>query len=1084
MQSITCDGNAAAARAAYAFSEVAAIYPITPSTPMAELCDAWSSEGKKNLLGGSVRVAEMQSEAGVAGAVHGSLSAGALTTTFTASQGLLLMLPDMCRMSGELQPAVFHVAARSLAYHALSIFGDHSDVMAARFTGFAMLCSDSVQMAADLAAVAHMAALESSVPMMHFFDGFRTSHEIQRITAMDEDEMKTLLPVQAIDHFRCRAMDPRRPHQQGTAQNPDLYFQGREAANRFYQAAPGIVQRCMDRVAEMTGRQYHLFDYEGAADARDVIVIMGSGGDAAGETADDLNCRGGKTGVLHVRLYRPFDAQAMVEALPRTVRRIAVLDRVKESGSVGEPLYLDVVSALKQRGMNDVTVVGGRYGLGSKEFAPCHAKAVFDMLAQCPRHNFTVGIEDDVTGLSLPVDSGFAIEKASCCLFFGLGSDGTVGANKNAIRIIGEGADMHAQAYFAYDSKKSGGLTVSHLRFGREEIRAPWQISRADFVGCHNPAFVHTVDCVQPLREGGTFLLNWSEEADKLPAAIKRQLARKKARLVLVDAGKLAHEAGLGRRINTVMSAAFFRLTGLVPWEKALPLLEEAIRKTYISKGQNVVDMNLAVLHRTAEALREVPIPAKWADLPEAEAAQDESYLGQFIAPVLRQQGDSLPVSFVNPRGHVPTGTSRYEKRGVAAHVSRWILEKCIQCGRCAMACPHQCIRAFYPEEGSWLPEGFQVKKATGKEFAGRSFRIQVSPLDCTGCGNCVDACPVSGKALEMRPMTEMRDQQALWEHAVTLPAPQAEAESVKTLQAVQPLFEFSGACAGCGETPYIGLLTRLFGERMLIANATGCSSIYGGSAPTCPYTVNADGCGPAWGNSLFEDNAEFGFGMRLALDQLPDAPENRSVWCIGGDGWAYDIGFGGLDHVLASGANVNMLVLDTEVYSNTGGQASKATPAGAAARFASGGKQHAKKDLGRMAMTYPDVYVAQVSMGADPKQLIAALQEADAWNGPSLVIAYCPCIAHGIDMSRTQSIMKDAVDCGAWPLYRRHPERPIDLDRVHMPEESAFRDFLMSQGRFRQLMQRDPEHAGRLTRLCHLDAVHRVQALQQMKTE
>ncbi|MBQ8201837.1 MAG: pyruvate:ferredoxin (flavodoxin) oxidoreductase [Clostridia bacterium] len=1141
MKTITCDGNTAAARVAYAFSDAAAIYPITPSSPMAESCDEWAAQGRKNLFGQTVRVVELQSEAGAAGTLHGSLSAGALTTTFTASQGLLLMLPNMCKLSGELLPAVFHVSARALSYHALSIFGDHSDVMAARTTGFAMLCSNSVQAAADMAAVAHMAALRSSVPFLHFFDGFRTSHEIQRITVMEDDELRTLCPMQAIDHFRARALNPEHPHQQGTAQNPDVYFQGREAQNRFYRDVPAIVSDCMAEVAKITGRVYHLFDYEGAPDAERVIVMMGSGGETAAATSARLNEQGEKTGVVHVRLYRPFDARAFVEALPRSVRRIAVLDRTKESGSLGEPLYLDVIAALKEMGNADISVVGGRYGLGSKEFAPMHAKAVFDMLTEEPRHGFTVGIEDDVTGLSLPEQPYFKAEAPGTvrCKFYGLGSDGTVGANKNAIKMIAGATEQHVQAYFSYDSKKSGGLTVSHLRFGPEEIRSPYLIHRADFVACHNPAFVHTVHMADSLREGGTFLLNcpWRPEEleQRLPAVMRRMLALRRARLFIIDATAIAAKVGMGRRINTVMQAAFFRLSGVIGYEQAESLMKSFVRKTYGRKGDAVVAQNISAIEMAADGIQEAEVPAAWLDaelLPEEGAS---GYEEQFIRPILQQEGDALPVSMLNPRGHVPTGTSKYEKRGVATQIPRWIIEKCIQCGQCALVCPHACIRPFYPEEGASLPDGFQTKKATGKEFAGRQYRVQISPLDCTGCGNCVEACPVKGKALEFCPAEEMASQQPLWEAAMALPEMEGvNALTVKGSQALRPLFEFSGACAGCGETPYIKLITQLFGDRMLIANATGCSSIYGGSAPTCPYSVNSRGQGPAWGSSLFEDNAEFGFGMQLAmrtrraqladsvrelmadldeqgrsfaqrwLDTMEDGAASRqagealqaylrgmeddrarqilysqdmltkkSVWLIGGDGWAYDIGYGGLDHVLAAGEDVNVLVLDTEVYSNTGGQASKATPAGAVARFAAAGKESCKKDLGAMAMTYGHVYVAQVSMGANPTQLLKALHEAEAYRGPSLIIAYAPCINHGMDMSQTQTAMKQAVNCGYWPLYRFHPERGyVEMDS-NEPTES-FRTFLMGQGRFAALERQDPVRAERLLAICEQDAQER----------
>ena len=1148
MKTITCDGNTAAARVAYAFSDIAAIYPITPSTPMAESADEWSAQGRQNLFGQTVRVVEMQSEAGAAGTLHGSLSAGALTTTFTASQGLLLMIPNMCKLSGELLPAVFHVSARSLAYHALSIFGDHSDVMATRSTGFAMLCSASAQEAADLAAVAHMAAIRSSVPFMHFFDGFRTSHEIQKITVMEDAELAKLCPFEAIDHFRARAMNPEHPHQQGTAQNPDIYFQGREAQNRFYRDVPGIVADCLQQVAQVTGRTYHLFDYAGAADAEQVIVIMGSGGETARETAARLNETGRKVGVLQVRLYRPFDARAFVQALPRSVRRVAVLDRTKESGALGEPLYLDVVAALKEMGAGDVMVVGGRYGLGSKEFTPAHAKAVFDMLRDEPRHHFTVGIEDDVTGLSLPSQAYFAAEAPGtvCCKFYGLGSDGTVGANKNAIKIIAEATDSHVQAYFSYDSKKSGGLTVSHLRFGPEPIRSPYLIDRADFVACHNPAFVNTVDMAGSLRDGGVFLLNcpWTEETldAHLPPQMKRLLAQRRARLFLIDADAIAQQAGMGRRINTVMQAAFFRLSGVMDYSRAEPLMKEFVRKTYGKKGEEVVRKNLEAIDLAVGALREAQVPQAWLDAREEETQPDHSYVAQFIRPILHQEGDRLPVSMLNPRGHVPTGTSKYEKRGVATQIPAWIPEKCIQCGQCSLVCPHACIRPFYPGAEDEMPEGFVTIKATGREFAGRSYRVQVSPLDCTGCGNCVETCPVKGKALELRPAAEMRPQQALWDAAIALMEVEGvNAATVKGSQALRPLFEFSGACAGCGETPYIKLITQLFGDRMLIANATGCSSIYGGSAPTCPYSVNQRGQGPAWGNSLFEDNAEFGLGMHLAINQrrarladtvrslMADLDEpgaalcrdwlehmddgeasrragealqsycrgmedvrarevlrsqdiltKKSVWMIGGDGWAYDIGYGGLDHVLASGEDVNILVLDTEVYSNTGGQASKATPTGAVARFAAAGKEQRKKDLGLMAITYGHVYVAQVSMGASHTQLLKAVHEAEKHRGPSLIIAYAPCISHGVDMRHTQQEMKRAVTSGYWTLYRYDPATACVT--VDSPEpDGSFREFLLEQGRFAMLMRQSPERAEALMAGCEQDALVRRQRLERL---
>ncbi len=1154
MKWFTCDGNTAAATIAYAFSDVSAIYPITPSSPMAELCDEAASQGRKNLFGQTVRVAEMQSEAGAAGAVHGSLAAGALTTTFTASQGLLLMLPTMAKISGELLPGVFHVSARALAYHALSIFGDHSDVMAARPYGFAMLASDSVQMAADMAAVAHVAAIKSSVPFLHFFDGFRTSHEIQKIKIMEDSELATICPFEEVEAFRARSLNPEHPHQTGTAQNPDVYFQGREASNKYYNAVPEIVQATMDKVAAITGRQYHLFDYEGAPDAERVIVVMGSGGDTCSEAIAKLNAMGEKVGVVHVRLYRPWKAEALIAALPKTVKTIAVLDRTKESGSQGEPLYQDVAATVQQAGLN-ITVVGGRFGLGSKEFAPVHVKAVFDMLAEAPRHNFTVGIDDDVTHLSLPIKGEFnaAPEGAICCKFYGLGSDGTVGANKNSIKIIGDHTDLYAQAYFSYDSKKSGGLTVSHLRFGKKPIQSPYLIDAADFIACHNPAYVTMYDMVSSLKDGGVFLLNcpWTaEELDKhLPVQMKKLLAKKNAKLYIIDAIDLAAKVKMGKRINTIMQAAFFKLADVIPYEQADEYMKAYAKKTYGKKGDAVVQANYAAIDIAVSGLNKVEVPADWANAVEETAAHTygNAYVDEFAMPVLRQEGDKLPVSKVDASGTVPTATTQYEKRGIAVSVPKWDIAKCIQCGMCVMSCPHACIRAFYPEEGAELPQGFEVKKATGKEFAGRNYRIQVSPMDCTGCGVCANVCIAKDKALFMTPLEEMADEQKLFDFAMTLPEVDVAPTTVKAVQAKRPLFEFSGACAGCGETPYLGLLTRLFGDRMIIANATGCSSIYGGSAPTCPYAVNQAGHGPAWANSLFENNAEFGYGMNLAVEKRREAlglavkalaasadeataekcnawlaaaadaegsraagealkahiegmdDENakiilantdlltkKSVWIIGGDGWSYDIGFGGLDHVLASGEDVNVLVLDTEVYSNTGGQSSKATPIGATAKFAAAGKETGKKDLGRIAMTYGNVYVAYVSMGADQAQVLKAMKEAEAYPGPSLIVAYAPCINHGINMQNSQKAMKDAVACGYWWLYRYNPaaETKLVIDKINEPDEEAFRKFVYDQVRYSALVRANPERAEALLKACTADVIARQSALRQLAAE
>ena len=1156
---MTVDGNTAVSHVAYAFSDVAAIYPITPSSPMAEVADEWSAQKRENIFGQTVKIAEMQSEAGAAGAVHGSLAAGALTTTFTASQGLLLMIPNMYKIAGELTPAVFHVSARALAYHALSIFGDHSDVMACRQTGFAMLASNSVQEACDMALVAHLATLKSSVPFLHFFDGFRTSHEIQKIDAPTYDEIKTVVPWEKIDEFRARALNPEHPHQAGTAQNPDIYFQGREAGNKFYLAVPEIVEECMKQVGELTGRHYNLFDYVGAPDADKVIIAMGSGCDVADEAVTKLVSMGEKVGVIKCHLYRPFSVKHFIAAIPATCKKIAVLDRTKESGSLGEPLYLDVCAALAEAGRSDIKVVGGRYGLGSKEFTPTHVKAVFANLDGEMKNHFTVGIVDDVTGTSLPVGELFnaAPEGAISCKFYGLGSDGTVGANKNSIKIIGDHTDMYAQAYFAYDSKKSGGLTVSHLRFGKTPIKSPYQIDAADFVACHNPAYVTMYDMVSSLKDGGVFLLNCQWKADELdahlPASMKQLLAKKHARFYIIDAIDLAAKVGMGNRINTIMQAAFFKLADVIPYEKADEYMKAYAKKTYGKKGDAVVQKNWDAIDIAISGLNEVKVPAEWANATTgAVAAKVEGtteYFDTFVKPILAQEGDKLPVSALDPRGMVPTGTTKYEKRGIAVKVPEWIPENCIQCGNCSLVCPHACIRPIYVAEGTEVPEGYVTKKATGKEFAGMLYRMQVSPLDCTGCGNCVEVCPAKTKALAMQPLDTQRKEEANWEFAMKQPEVTdkiTNKATVKNSQALKPLFEFSGACAGCGETPYVKLVTQLFGDRMIVANATGCSSIYGGSAPTCPYTVNNEGHGPAWANSLFEDNAEFGFGMNLAVNQRrakladtvrkliavewADAPikeagqewldnmddaegskaagkkladackaavtegcdcdacklarevmagadllTKKSIWIFGGDGWAYDIGYGGVDHVLAQNQDVNILVLDTEVYSNTGGQASKSTPTGSVAKFAAAGKRTKKKDLGMMAMSYGYVYVATVAMGANPAQLIKAMTEAEAYHGPSLIIAYAPCINHGINMGLAQAEIRKAVDCGYWPLYRYNPakaeagENPMTVDSKE--PTGNYQDFLKGEVRYTALAKMFPDAATKLFEASEADA-------------
>ena len=1148
---LTIDGNTAVSHVAYAFSDVAAIYPITPSSPMAEVADEWAAHDRKNLFGQTVRIAEMQSEAGAAGAVHGSLSAGALTTTFTASQGLLLMIPNMYKISGELTPAVFHVSARALAYHALNIFGDHSDVMACRQTGFAMLASNSVQEAHDMALVAHLATLKSSVPFLHFFDGFRTSHEIQKIDAIDTknnyEEIKALVPWDKIEEFRARALNPEHPHQAGTAQNSDIYFQGREAGNSFYEAVPAIVEECMDEVAKLTGRVYKPFQYDGAPDADKVIVSMGSSCDVAHETVNKMLESGEKVGIVKCHLYRPFSVEYLMKVLPKTVKKIAVLDRTKESGSLGEPLYLDVVSALAEAGRGDIKVVGGRYGLGSKEFTPTMVKAVFANLDGEMKNHFTVGIEDDVTNTSLKLGETFAAAPAgtSACMFYGLGSDGTVGANKNSIKIIGDHTEKYAQAYFFYDSKKSGGLTVSHLRFGDTPIQSPYLIDVADFISCSNPAYVTMYDMVSPLRDGGTFLLNcqWDvkELDERLPASMKNKLAAKHANFYIINAIDLARKVGMGGRTNTTMQAAFFKLADIIPYEDADKYMKEKVVASYGKKGQDVVNMNFAAIDAALTGLVKVDIPADWATTTEgavpAKVPGTTPYFDEFIAPVLAQEGNKLPVSKLDPRGIVPTGTTKFEKRGIAVTVPEWQPDICVSCGMCSVVCPHAAIRTIYSPADMEVPEGYVTKPGIGKDFAGMKLRVQVSPLDCTGCGNCVDVClgkkkdDPTQKALVLKPLDTQRKEEANWEFAMTVPEIRLENKnSIKNSQALKPLFEFSGACAGCGETPYVKLVTQLFGDRMMIANATGCSSIYGGSAPTCPYTTNEKGQGPAWSNSLFEDNAEFGFGMNLAtqqrraklaeviaevvevgkdenivaaakewLEKMNDAEGSRaageklvaaleakdggadkkayilankdlltkkSIWIFGGDGWAYDIGYGGVDHVLAQNQDVNILVLDTEVYSNTGGQASKATPTGSVAKFAAAGKRTKKKDLGMMAMSYGYVYVAQVAM-SNPQQVIKAMLEAEAYNGPSLIIAYAPCINHGLrakgGMGKAQAEIKKAVDCGYWQLYRYNPELENPMTVDSKDPTGDYQEFLKGEVRYTSLAQQFPDAAAKL---------------------
>ncbi len=1149
---LTVDGNTATAHVAYAFSDAAAIFPITPSSNMAEVCDEWAAYGRKNIFGQTMKIVEMQSEAGAAGAVHGSLAAGALTTTFTASQGLLLMIPNMYKIAGELMPAVFHVSARCVSAHALSIFGDHSDVMACRQTGFAMIASASVQEAMDIATVAHLSTLKSKVPFLHFFDGFRTSHEIQKIDAIPYDTLATMVDPADIEDFRRRAMNPEHPDQRGTAQNPDIYFQNREACNKYYDAVPGIVETMMKKVEAATGRKYNLFDYVGAPDAERVIIAMGSGVEAIEETVDYLVAKGEKVGLIKVRLYRPFSAEHFVKAIPATAKKIAVLDRTKEPGSFGEPLYVDVATVLNDKGMKDITVVGGRYGLASKEFTPSMVNAIYENLKlDAPKNHFTVGINYVVTGLSLEVKEEIDTTPAGVtrCKFYGLGSDGTVGANKNSIKIIGNHTDMYAQGYFSYDSKKSGGITVSHLRFGKTPIKAPYLLTVSDFIACHNSSYVTRYDVLAGIKEGGTFLLNspWNtvEELEaNLPAEMKQTIAKKNVKFYNIDAIKLGMELGLGSRINMIMMAAFFKLANIIPMDDAVKYMKEAIVKSYGKKGEKVVNMNNAAVDAGNERLVEINYPASWATategaLPAEVPATD--YFNSFVKPILAQKGDNLPVSAFDADGIVPAGTTQFEKRGIAVLVPQWDIDNCIQCNQCAYVCPHACIRPYLATEENLknAPASFETKKAIGKAYDGHLYRMQVSPMDCTGCGNCADICPApKGKALVMKPLVEVAAKDnANWDFAQTLPTPEVSFSkaTVKDSQFIHPLFEFSGACAGCGETPYVKLVSQLFGDRMMVANATGCSSIYGGSAPTNPYTVNKDGHGPAWANSLFEDNAEFGLGFQIALlqrrakleqliakfleapccDEMADAFKKwlevkdegdaskeagnvlkaklpvaiekasgdmkalleeiysyaelftkKSVWIFGGDGWAYDIGYGGLDHVIASGEDVNILVMDTEVYSNTGGQSSKATPTAAIAKFAAAGKRVKKKDLGLIAMSYGYVYVASVCMGADHNQLLKAMREAESYHGPSLIIAYAPCINHGIakGMGKSQAEAKAAVESGYWQLYRYNPslaeegKNPFTLDSKAPTGE--VKEFLKGEARYAALLKQFPDVA------------------------
>lgn len=1080
MKKKTLDGNGATAHVAYAFSELFAIYPITPSTPMAELCDAWASEEKPNAFSKIPKVVEMQSEAGASGVLHGALTAGALATTFTASQGLLLMIPEMYKIAGELLPTVFHVSARSISTHALCIFGDHQDVMACRQTGFAMLCASTVQETHDFALISHLCALETSVPFLHFFDGFRTSHEMTNIEILEYDEMRKLVDERALAHFRNRALTPDNPVCRGTAQNFDVYFQNREACNPYYTALPTAVKRVMTKVSAVTGRNYAPFEYVGDSQAELVAVMMGSAVGAMEETVLHLNAQGKKTGLIKVRLYRPFSATDFLQALPKTCKKIAVLDRTKEAGALGEPLFLDVCAVLKTDDTRkDVAVIGGRYGLGSKEFSPSCAFAVYQNLeSETPKHPFTVGITDDVTFQSLDVPENVCFSRPDevACKFYGLGSDGTVGANKNSVKIVGDNTDLFVQAYFCYDSRKSGGTTVSHLRFSKSPLRASYLVENADFIACHNPSYLTRLDMLSGLKTGGTFLLNcpWygDELSARLPSAVKRALAEKQAKFYVANATKLADEVGLKGRTSVVMQALFFLLNeSILPYEKAISLLKKQLSDTFKNKGESVVNANLLAVDKAKEILKQIDVPSAWKmeALPsKTQPTNGEEYYRNFIKPILCLEGDEIPVSAFNADGSVPTGTTKLEKHGAPHLLPKWIKDNCIQCNQCAFVCPHACIRPFLFVDEKDEKTCFHGKPALGVE--GYLFRIQVSPLDCMGCGLCADVCPTKEKALVMTESQEILDRETEnWKIAERLPrvdvSQKFKRDGVKGSQFFPPLFEFSYACAGCGETAYIKLLTQLFGENIVIANATGCSSIYGASAPTCPYTKNENGKGPAWASSLFEDNAEFGLGMRLAYDFQGE--KGRSVWIIGGDGWAYDIGFGGLDHVLSLGERVRILVLDSEVYSNTGGQASKATPMGASARFAYNGKRRKKKDLALMAMCYGDVYVAQVSLGADKSQFLRALTEAENYAGTSLIIAYSPCIAHGIAMQNSLREEERAVKSGHFPLFRYNPDlkkegkTPFLLDSK--APDGSFSAFYDGEGRFSSAKKTRPTEADAL---------------------
>ena len=1121
-QYIAVDGNTAASRIAYKLSDMAIIYPITPSSPMAENVDELRAKGEKNIFGNSVQVTEMQSEAGAAGALHGALATGSLATTFTSSQGLLLMLPNMYKIAGELLPCVIHVAARTVATHALSIFGDHSDVMAARSTGFALLCSSSVQEAQDFALAAHLATLKARVPFLHFFDGFRTSHEINKIEKIDDETIRHLADFDLVSSIRREGLSSDMPTQRGTAQNPDVFFQNREACNLFYNAVPDILQHTLNEIAHHTGRKYKLFDYVGAPDATHVIVSMGSSCETIEETINYLNSKGNKFGLVKVRLFRPFAVKNFANALPKTTKCITVLDRTKESGAVGEPLYTEVVSALAESGIS-CRVFGGRYGLSSKDFTPAMVNAVYkNMQAKNPKNHFTVGITDDVTNTSLKV-SAFPSTLPSGtieCKFFGLGSDGTVSANKNSIKIIAENTPLFAQGYFEYDSKKAGSVTVSHLRFGKQKIKSTYTAQNADIIACHNTSYLFKFNVLESIKKNGIFLLNSPWGADKLekhlPESIKQQLAQKNVRLFAINANEIATQVGMGGKINVIMQTAFFKLLGIIPEKKAIDLIKDFATKTYGKKGEKVVQMNIAAIEKSANALFEFKVPKEWKDCKAQTKAQENSnqFVQEIMQPIAQRKGDSLPVSVFLPNGEVPTGTSAYEKRNVAENLPKWIAENCIQCNQCSLVCPHACIRPYLVKKGSALSK--KLGAVPSKLSPENDFAICLSAADCTGCGNCAHVCPALQKALQMTKAKEIhKDATAKFALVQNHTNPEFERTNVITSQFKKPLFEFSGACAGCGETPYIKLLTQLFGERLMIANATGCSSIYGGSYPSCPYTKTNDGKGPAWANSLFEDNAEFSYGMLLShqnaqkqietlandakfgkkltdllikwtagnhsqelatkvinaaktdknqtdaqtLIGLSSALTDKSFWAVGGDGWAYDIGFGGIDHILSSGKKVRILVLDTEVYSNTGGQSSKSTPLGSVAKFASSGKTTPKKDMLSICTNYPGCYVASVSLGANMAQCLAAFQEAEANDGPSIIFAYAPCQNHGIDMSKTTEIQKQAVTSGYFPLVRHNPktgEAKLDPPFATTP----YIDFLKSENRYKSLEKQNPQLA------------------------